>query len=65
MMTADEADRPAAAVPGDPRTKLGGLPHAQRVAAGVDDLADEAAAAAAALLSRRTSLERLARRPAL
>jgi hypothetical protein len=41
-ITADEADRLAAALPGHLRTKLSGLPHAQRVAAGVDDLADEA-----------------------
>ena len=64
MITADEADRPAAALPGDLLTKLGGLPHAQRVAAGVDELSDESAAPAA-LLSRGTSLERLARTPAL
>jgi (p)ppGpp synthase/HD superfamily hydrolase len=51
VITAGEADRLAAALLGDLRTKLGGLhiAHARRVAAGVDDLGDEAAVAAALL----------------
>jgi (p)ppGpp synthase/HD superfamily hydrolase len=51
VITADEADRLAAALLGDLRTKLGGLhiAHARRVAAGIGDVADEAAVAAALL----------------
>ena len=51
MITVGEADRLAAALLGDLRTRLGGLhiAHARRVAAGVEGLGDETAVAAALL----------------